>query len=134
MTKEDWKKVEEGLKSQFKSVSLKCDGYIVSLSLRRIDTMKLGIAVYVNGWFRGEWFVKELSEEARRFFPSRYKAVYSVKEKKFYGHYPFGKKYCKEHNINLSEKREMKGFFWTSVTALKRHFIKHNKEIELVEE
>jgi hypothetical protein len=134
MNNEAWAKVEEALKSQFKTVHLICDGYDVCLTLGRASQYKLEISVYVNGWFKGEWFKdNNLSEEAIRFFPTRYINRYSAKEKKFWLKYPFGKKYCKEHDIDLNARKEYKGFSWASFPALKRHFIKNNKSIELIE-
>lgn len=135
MTKEDWKKIDEELKHQFHTVHLKCDDYRVDLYLTQVGQFKLVIGVYVNGWFKGEWFkdAKSPSEEALRFFPTRYINRYSAKVKKFWLKAPFGKKYCKEHDIDLNARREYKGFSWDSFPALKRHFIKHNKSIELIE-
>jgi hypothetical protein len=133
MTTEDWNKVDEALKHQLHTVNLKCDGYRVDLYLAQVGQFKLTIGVYVNGWFKGEWFKDDVvSEEAKRFFPTRYINRYSLKEKKFWSKYPFGKKYCKEHDIDLDARKEYKGFSWASFPALKRHFIKHNKNIELV--
>ncbi|MCE5212970.1 MAG: hypothetical protein LLG40_15620 [Deltaproteobacteria bacterium] len=134
MTNENWAKVEEALKHQFKIVKLKCDDYRVELYLAQVGQFKLSIGVYVNGWFKGEWFKdNNLSEEAIRFFPTHYINRYSAKEKKFWTKYPFGKKYCKEHGIDLNARKEYKGFSWKSFPALKRHFIKNNKSIELIE-
>lgn len=134
MTNEQWAKVDEGLKRQFHEVKLKCDDYEVALHLAQIGQFKLGIEVFVNGWFRGEWFVTDNpSEEARRFFPSHYINRYSAKEKKLYK--KMGKDLLKRLNItDLNARREYKGFCWTSFPALKRHFIANNKNIELIEE
>lgn len=102
MTDADWNIVAEALKGQFKTVHLMCDGYEVCLALERSGQYKLAISVYVNGWFKGEWFKHDEnpSEEARRFFPTHYINCYSVKQKKLFSKYPFGKKYCKENGIN----------------------------------
>jgi hypothetical protein len=132
MTNEDWEKVDEALKNQYETVKLMCDGYEVTLALQRGSRYKLSISVYVNGWFKGEWFNDPISDEANRFFPTRYINRYSAKEKKFWLKRPFGKKYCEENGIDLNARREYKGFSWTSFPALKRHFIKNNKNIELI--
>lgn len=134
MTENDWQKVDETLKQQFKTVHLMCDGYEVTLTLCQISQFKLAIIPYVNGWFKGEWFTRgNESEEACRFYPTHYINRYSAREKKFYTTQPFSKKYCKEHGINLKERKEHKGSVWDSFSALKRHFTKHNKSIELIE-
>ena len=131
MKKEDWTKVDEALKMQDSPVELLCDGYKVTLRLTQISQFKLAIGVYVNGWFRGEWFATgNPSEEGRRFFPSHYINCYSAKEKRAWS--KVGKKFMKECGINLKERREYKGFYWTSFSALKRHFIANNESIELL--
>ena len=85
MTKEQWAKVDEALKSQFNTIKLKCDDYEVHLILKQISQFKLAIFVYVNGWFKGEWFnAQNHSEEARRFFPSHYFNCHSAKYKIFF--------------------------------------------------
>lgn len=134
ITKEQWDKVEKDLQSQWKTVTLKCDGYEVSLSLGQVYKMKLGILVRVNGWFKGAWLINKdkPAEEARRFLQSRYIYRYGVKDKKLYKQ--LGKKYMKEHSIDLGARMEFKSFYWSSFAALKRHFIKNNKSIELIEE
>lgn len=133
MNKEDWAKVEEALKVQYNFVELDCDGYKVRLTLEQSGQFKLSITVYVNGWFRGEWFSRDnQSEEARRFFPTKYINAYSAQEKKSWSKI-FSKKELKARNIDLNARREYKGFTWTSFRSMKRHFIKHNKEIQLIE-
>ena len=133
MTSEDWQSVDEDLKHQFRTVHLKCDDYEVTLTLCQVGQFKLEIIPYVNGWFKGEWFkTGAISEEARRFFPTHFINQYSIKEKKFWLKTPFGKKYCRENGINLNARREYKGYSWNSFPALKRHFIKNNKNIELI--
>jgi len=133
MTKEDWARAEETLKRQYRIVMLDCDGYRVSLTLEQSSQFKLSITVYVNGCIKGEWFVRgNQSEEARRFFPTKYIIAFTAKEKKSWSKI-FSKKELKERNINLNARSEYKGSSWSSFTALKRHFIKHNKEIKLIE-
>lgn len=133
MTDEQWGIVDERLQAQFCTVTLKCDDYKVELRLVQISQFKLAITVYVNGWLKGEWFKTDnLSDEARRFFPTRYINYYSGEQKKIWK--KMGKRLRKEHNININERYEYKGFHWTSFTALKRHFIANNKSIELIDE
>lgn len=133
ITPEQWAQVEKDLQSQFKTVKLQCDEYKVTLSLGQVGKMKLGIRVYVNGWFKGEWISNESqAEEARRFLPIHYVYRYSAKEKKLYKQ--LGKKYMKKYNIDLGSRMEFRGFYWSSFNSMKRHFIKHNKSIELIEE
>lgn len=132
ITKEQWAKVEQDLQCLYVKVILQCDDYAVSLHLGKVNKMKLGILVYVDGWFKGEWVgVKSNAEEAIRFFPTRYFYLYKTKERKLYK--KLGKKYMKEHNINPNARMAFKNFYWSSFKSMKRHFVKHNKSIELID-
>lgn len=133
MTKKQWDKAGETLDSQFKTVKLKCDDYVVTLRLARITKMRLGIVVLVNDSLCGVWFNNSnLSEEARRFFPLRHKSFYSTKEKTCWKKLKFSKEYLQEHKIDLNAKTSWIDCYWPSFPALKRHFIVNNKSIELI--
>jgi hypothetical protein len=120
MTPAEWKAVKEDLNRLYHSVWLDCDGYVVNLCLERVGAMQLGIHVFVNGWFKGEWMMeKEPSEEARRFYPLRTRAIYRGKQRKAIKRV-FGKKQAeKVFTYRLPH--------WTSVNSLQRHFVKHNQ-------
>lgn len=129
MSKDEWSRVQEALKSLFSIVKLKIDNYEVALSLVRVDTYKNAIAVYVNGVFKGEWLVKDC-EERRRFLQRKERSLLSPKEKSSW------KKLSKKMQKELSEKYDKKYEFysshWTSFNALKKHLISNNASIELV--
>lgn len=134
MTKAEWTEVEKDLKVQFTPVKLKCDGYDVELRLVQINQFKLAIVAYINGEMRGSWFCgdnkTEQSEEAHRFYPTRYHSCYSSEEKKRYRQFKKGT--LREWKINPDAKYAYKAPFWTSFPALKRHLIANNKSIELI--
>jgi hypothetical protein len=133
MTKEQWAKVETALKSQFNPVNLKCDGFDVILSLSQISQFSLAIRVFVNGWLKGEWFNNDHpAEEVLRFFPVHRVNVYSAAQKKKWA--KLNKKLSKEFRFNTDATIRHYGLHWTSFPALKRHFIAHNENIELIEE
>jgi len=134
MTKQDWEIVEKRLNCYHCSVDLMCDGYRVTLRLERVSNFKMAIKVYVNGWMKGEWlgFNGEASDEGLRFFPKRFKYLYTKKERDRYQKIP--KKIRISLKIDIDKKYEYRGFWWGSFKLMKAHFIKNNKSIELVRE
>lgn len=124
MTKEEWSYVEKQLKSEFKIVRLNIDGYNVSLRLERVETYKLGIMVYINDVFKGEW-LKEC-EISRRFLPKHSKRVFSKRDLKGFP---------RTRRSEMEKKKyEYYGFYWNSFSHMKRAFIHNNQKIELIKE
>ena len=129
MTKEDWAYVEETVKRLYKIVKLNCDGYILSLRLRRVDVYKLAICVYVNSKLRGDWILNDC-EERRRFFKRTQKSILSASGMKIF------------RKLSKKKQEEWRGSYfydiylpyWTSFRSLKKHLIENNKSIELVKE
>ena len=129
MTKEDWVYVEETLKSPYKIVKLNCDGYILSLRLRRVDVYKLAICVRVNGELSVDWIVNDC-EERRRFFRKTQGSILSASGMKIF------------RKLSKKKQEEWRGSYiydiylpyWTSFRSLKKHLIENNKSIELVKE
>lgn len=132
MTPQDWKEVEERLNLFSAIVKLRCDGYEVTLVLKRISQFKNAIMVYVNGEIRGSWLAEDC-EERRRFYRPRVKSLYSQKQKAALR--KVSKKLRKKFGLpNPEAKYTFYDFYWTSFKALKCHLIKHNKSIERVSE
>lgn len=130
MTKEEWSKVEKALQSLYTQVVLNIDGYKINLHLERMNTFKNVITVYVNGEFKGKWLLEEC-EERRRFFRKREKSLISAKDRKALNKLP--KKERKEFEEDYGGKYSWYEPWWTSFSSLKRHLIKENESIELVE-
>ena len=126
ITPQDWKEIEEKLRSLFNQVKLMCDGYEITLRLERVSQFENRIRVYVNGFIKGEWFTNDCPE--RRFLCPRTKQFHSKKElakwkridKDMY------KKFAAKNTYTYYQDG------WTSFRALKSHLIKNNKVIELV--
>ncbi len=130
-TKEQWDEVAEKLDRQFNGVYLRCDGYMVFASLVRLK-MKLVIEVYVNGYFKGEWFGRddEMSEEARRFWRPSVRARYPAKYIKLCEKLD-GKRKCKKKGIY--DKYTWPVPYWNRPRPFIRHLIKHNENIEIID-
>jgi hypothetical protein len=125
---EEWKEIDEKLKSIFRVVELMCDGYKLSIKLERCGQFKNAIAVYINGQIKREWY-KEC-EESRRFFRKVSKSLYSQKEKDTFK--KMSKKTRSYLEIDIDKQYSYYTPLWTSFNSLKRHLIKENKEISLV--
>lgn len=132
MTSQDWKEVEEELKSLYSLVKLKCDGYEVALALRRISQFENAILIYVNGVMKGKWIIEDC-EERRRFFQPCSKSSYSQKQKESMK--KISKRLRKKYDLpDPDAKYTFYRPYWKSFTALKRHLIKNNNTIEMVRE
>lgn len=128
MRREDWKTVEQKLSGSYGSVNLRCDGYEVILQVERLKARTYVIAVYVNGWMKGEWLLGE-TEESRRFYQAKTVFLYGPAARKK-AVKKLGKRRAEEYGFLKSFTSRTP--YWTSVTALRRHFQKHNQSIELM--
>ncbi len=130
-TKEQWDEVAEKLDSLFAPIYLRCDGYLVYACLGRMK-MKLVIHIYVNGYFKGEWYGKddEMSEEARRFWRPSVRARHTTKYirlcEKLYG-----KRWCKKNGIY--DKYTWPHPYWNRPRPFIRHLVKYNQNIEVID-
>lgn len=129
ITKADWKVVESVLAGAYGRVRMRCDGYLVQLSVRRIKPRQYAILVYVNGWSKGEWLgSKSDSEEARRFLQIKTVKLYSDAQRKKLVK-AFGKRRATE--MGVFGERQYRQLHWTSVPAMKKHFVANNSLIEI---
>ena len=130
MSKDGWVQVQEALKSLYSIVKLKIDDYEVTLSLVRVSTYKLAIAIYVGGMFKGIWLTEDC-EERRRFVRKTEKSLMSPKQKAEFDKFPkrMQKEFARKYN---NMKYDFYSSVWTSFGALKKHLIENNKNIELV--
>jgi hypothetical protein len=132
-TKEQWREIENRLRCQYSPVYLDCDGYILSLMLAQISAMKLGIKVYVDGWFKGTWLHPdedgEEAEEARRFLPSVTVNLFPPKERQRIEK-ALGKREARKFGAYKSFQQRR--IHWTSTTQLRRHLARHNDRIEWI--
>ena len=130
MTKEDWKKAEEALKSFYQPVSINADGYAVTLILERVGPYKNMIMVYISGQFKGKWIAEDC-EERRRFMQKRVRSLLTVKQKADFKKLP--KRMQKElveryHSMNYEAYSPQ----WSSFGAMKKHLIANNQSLCLV--
>lgn len=131
MTKDDWASVERALTYPYGCARLICDGYDLRLTTVLNKPLKLAIAWYVDGHFKGE-FLKADSEIGKRFACPHVLHAYSPSQKKEIIK-NFGKRGAAKHFPRLDATHTYRNWTWTSFRSLKRHLIANNKVIELKE-
>jgi hypothetical protein len=133
MTPQEWKEVEESLKSFYSLVKLRCDKYEITLCLERQNQFKNAIMIYVNGKIQWKWATQDC-EERRRFWKPVHRYVHTQKVRAGL------KKMSKRLRVELGDYYDPNKKFtyytpmWTSFRALKNHLIKNNHKIELIKE
>jgi len=136
MTKEQWAEVEKALSGLYGRARLRIEGREITLARELVSKNKLGVVVYVDGEWKGEWIgVAKDCDEQRFMYPSR-RSAYSTKERDRQKRLlkRFGKRWCKEQGITDPNKKATIFLpFFPSATAARRHFQKNFSEIELVE-
>lgn len=132
MTETDWKKVEEKLDYPFGRVKLLIDGYTVDVvpAKEKKNSLKYVLAVYVDGYIKGEWAAKDC-EIRRKFYCKHTRSLMSAKDKNS-PEFKRMKKADRERIIEMSRYDWYEPYF-SSVRAFKAHIIKNNDSIELIE-
>ncbi|MGN0592858.1 MAG: hypothetical protein ACI4JQ_06405 [Ruminococcus sp.] len=128
MTKEEWESVERKLCYPGAYVHLKVDGYSITLMVLRYK-MKMVIAVYTDGYIKGEWLMEDCDIRRRFYQRSKHSMLTAAEKKKL-------ARRSKSYQKEILERATYYSFspHWTSFRSLKRHFIKNNESIELCEE
>ena len=129
LTREQWAEIEQKLSSPYGGVELLVDGYRLYICVVLIKPpLTYGLAVYINGWMKGEWLLKDC-EERRRFHRETTRYLFSARKRS---------DFIKKHGIRAYKRFDaMSASFksysphWPSVGALRRHLVKHNQSIEL---
>ena len=129
MTKEQWALVEASLRHPYGTVKLLVDGYNLRLQVQPVKPMRLAIAWYVDGSFKGAWLKKDC-DIGKRFACPHIMYLYSPKEKARILKI-FGKRGAARNFPKLDEKRIYLGWAWASFRSLKRHLIANTQSISL---
>lgn len=121
MTAEQWNGIEERLKGAFGAVKLKVDGHEIDLQKKQLDENRLGILVFIDGWFKGEM----LSDEnlCKRFFCKKELYLWTPRQKKVM-------KKLKDPSWNA--KRTYYLPYFLKFADLKKTFVRNNESIELI--
>jgi hypothetical protein len=134
-TKQQWDEVKRELSTPYYSVYFLIDGYAVAAQVQ-IDKMRLVIAVYVNGYMKGQdiWHGREseidkLPDIPRRFYAIKRKGR-SAKEIKQYER-AFGKRKTKE--MGIYDRFFCTLLYFSTPGAFITHIKKHNQDIQIVD-
>ena len=129
MTNEDWKHIENKLSYVGSQIHLEIDGYSITLMVEPYKKLQNCIAVYVNGKIKKDWVFQDC-EIRRRFYQKHTKCLVKIDRKKLEKASKDVKKmveeYRKEHTYEYFEP------YWMTFNKMKRHFIKNNVSIELI--
>lgn len=132
-TKEQWQEIEKSLGMFYSGVYLRCDGYLVYASMKRVSMNKLAIEVYVDGFIQGAWTSDKdgvFADQAVRFWHPHDKARCSVKEVKMWEKI-YGKRKCKEKGIYDKHRYYLP--HWNTPASFIRHLKKQNEHIEVID-
>lgn len=128
ITTADWARMKENMTGLFGVENLLCDGYRLTI-VRSQNKNRLGLNIYVNGVWKGQWMMEDC-EERRRFHREIVKPLYSKAEIE-----KMAKGLSKRAQAALKKQPGLDKTFstfspcWTSFDALRRHLVKNNKEI-----
>jgi hypothetical protein len=128
LSKEEREKIAEELRYPFGRVELQCDKYKVSLHVRPSGERRQTIAVYVDGWIRGEWLMTDC-EERRRFMRRTEHFILTPKERQQYLK-AFGKRAAKRYDID--RKYEMFHPNWNAVRSMLQQFCAANSTVTVL--
>jgi len=126
MNKEDWESVARHLTWPGAQARLQCDQFMVTLQVQR-DKMRMYIAVYVDGWMKGEWMTTDCEERRRFLRPITHRPKPHTKHQLKL----LGKKWCDDQRVKYT--RTYYTPFWPSAKALRRHFEKYNISVARTE-
>ena len=72
LTADEWRQFAEQLgRVHATGVYLLADADVLRLGLVQVAATRLAIGVYVNGWFRGRWLLRECTDAEARWLPVR---------------------------------------------------------------
>ncbi len=134
-TKEQWQKLAEKLDCLFIPVYLRCDGYLISAALQRVEHNKLAVVPWINDRITSDWAqvvesADELPEEGRRFWRHRKHRQMPTKLLKDMEQ-AFGKRECRKRGYYDPFHYCTPDF--PSANAFIRHIKRHNDSIEILD-
>lgn len=132
MTATDWEKVENKLSYPFGGVKLRIDGHDISVMVEKESpkSLKYVLAVYVDGYIKGEWLVNDC-EIRRKFYCKRTKTLLPKGFRKS----PILKRMKKKEQEEWIKEHVCEYYipYFSSFKMLKAHLTKNNDSIELID-
>jgi predicted transcriptional regulator YdeE len=131
MTEEQWTHFENRLSYPLGKICLEIDGYKVTYLVVQTKKLKYAIMTYINGEYQWEWTTNAENPIREKFLRKTFKYIY---KKEYRSRGKEHKAYLKKAGIDVDGKIDIYTPLWTSAKALRRHLIKNNKSIELLED
>ncbi len=132
ISKEQWDKVESELSGTFGSALFKLGDHEISIQRVRKSESTTVLAVYIDGYIKGEWFTKQETQPSclKLVWRKRSLSIYKPAEiKKIIK--TFGKREAKKCFPKLYEKKEFFDCHFSTAKSLVRQY-KRIKGIELM--
>lgn len=135
LTKAEWALVEKQLSGFYGSVYLLVDGRRVTFARRLVSKNRLSIVTYVDDCLEGKWMLPKNECPESSYLRRVERFVYSAKERAL-EHKTIkriGVKTLKKWKLyrDPNKKFLLYDWCWPSVTAIRRHYEKTFKSIEL---
>lgn len=131
MGKVEWDAVEKELRLPYGyGVEMRVDGHALRLRVVQQKPLRFVIAVYVDGWIKGEWMKRE-SEIGAKFWHPFQVALFSGPAFKTMER-EHGKRFA--HRMRKQHPPKVAGYapYWNSVSAFRRHITKTCTDIRLL--
>ncbi len=135
LTTQEWKQVETELSFMLGRVTLQADGYKVDARVVQLNSLRLGIQVFVNGQRLGAWIEGNAEEprkfwfECKRFLYSKAKRDAAAKQARRRGLDPWWKAHLQQIATGTYSLWTP---VWGSPRSFTRHLRKNCKQIVLV--
>ena len=132
LSKEEWAQVEKALMGRYGLVKLQVDDRKVTLERALIKKNQMGIVVYVDGVWRGEWVGTANDCPEQRYLCPRDSFVYPAKQRAEMK--KISKRRRKEWGLRDPDTKVRIFYpYWPNATAIRRHYQKRFTSIELIE-
>lgn len=132
ISKEQWDKVENELAGTFGSALFKLGEHEISIQRVRKSESTTILAVYIDGYIKGEWFTKQETQPSCLKLVWRKRAISIYKQAEIKKLIQiFGKREVKKRYPNLYKKKEYLDCYFTTAKSLVRQF-KRIKDIQLM--
>lgn len=131
MTKEEWAQVERALSGTYGMARIKADEFVVTFYRQLISKNRLAIVTYVDGQMRGEWINAENAHPEQRCLRPASRFMCSPKQRAELKKLRKGLRKSLGPAFDPDRKWHYFDLGWPNVTAIRRHYQKTFKAIEL---
>jgi hypothetical protein len=125
-----WQEIENRLSGVFGSVKAAAGGHEISLE-KQVDKERLIVAVYVDGWIRGEW-TRATADGEPEFLQARFWRPYRARPWKLSQYKNLKKAFGKKKADEMTALKTCAFMpYWNTPKSLVRHLKKNFPDLEL---